>query len=91
VTLEANRELMARHGISVWLNPPFATIVERIGARGKADRPLFVDETHALALYRERLPLYRRCQVTVDVEPREEAAEVAARIELLVAQRACGS
>ncbi|HTQ80036.1 MAG TPA: hypothetical protein VMM92_08570, partial [Thermoanaerobaculia bacterium] len=65
-------------------NPSFATIVARIGGLGKADRPLFRDETQALALYRERLPAYRRADLTVDVGAAEEPREVAARIALMI-------
>ena len=44
-------------------------IVGRIGGRGKADRPLFQDAEQALALYRERLPAYRKADLTVDIAP----------------------
>ena len=40
--------------------------------------------SQALALYRQRLPAYRRADLTVDVGPGEEAEEVAARIALLI-------
>jgi shikimate kinase len=70
VTFEANARLAAANGLTVWLNPAFATIAKRIGGRGKVDRPLFKDEVQALALYRERLPAYRRSDLTVDVAPR---------------------
>ena len=83
VTFEANARLIRANGVAVWLNPPFATIVARIGALGKEDRPLFRDETQALALYRERLPAYRRADLTVDVAPQEGPEEIAARIALL--------
>lgn len=81
------RRLLAASGVTVWLNPPFATIVERIGGLGKLDRPLFRDETQAWELYRARLPAYRTCDVQVDVAPRETVDEVAARIELRVVNR----
>lgn len=87
VTFEANARWIARHGVAVWLNPAFATIVARIGGLGKQDRPLFRDEVQALALYRERLPAYRKADLTVDVRPGERAEEVAARIALLLGKR----
>jgi shikimate kinase len=86
-TFEANARLMGENGMSVFLNPPFATIVARIGALGKTDRPLFRDETQALTLYRERLPAYRRADLTVDVGAGEGPQEVAARIALLIGKR----
>ncbi len=59
VTFERQRPAAWRRAaLSVFLNPPFATIVARIGGLGKSDRPLFRDERQALALYRERLPAY---------------------------------
>lgn len=71
LAFEANAGAIGTQGLSVWINPAFATIASRIGGRGKADRPLFKDESQALALYRERLPAYRRADLTVDVAPDE--------------------
>lgn len=87
VTFEANARWIRANGVSVWLNPTFATIVSRIGGLGKEDRPLFRDEAQALALYRERLPAYRRADLTVDVGPGEQPEEIAARIALLLKTR----
>jgi shikimate kinase len=84
MVFDGNFRLIRSNGLSVWLNPAFATIASRIGGRGKTDRPLFKDETQALALYRERLPAYRRADLTVDVAPNEGPEEVAARIALLI-------
>ena len=86
MAFEANAALIGANGLSVWLNPPFATIASRIGGRGKADRPLFKDESQALALYRERLPAYRRADLTMDVAPDEGPEEIAARIALLIGE-----
>ena len=70
-------------------SPPWS----RASARGgKEDRPLFRDETQALALYRERLPAYRAAaDLAVDVGPAEAAEEVAARIVLRLAERRCAT
>lgn len=88
---EGNARLIRSAGLSVWLHPPFATIVARIGALGKEDRPLFQDEVQALALYRERLPAYRRADLTLDIAPDEGPEEIAARIALLIAERRCAT
>jgi len=88
---EANFRWMQANGLSVWLNPPFATIAARVGGLGKRDRPLFRDETQALALYRERLPAYRRADWTVDVAPDEGPQEIAARIALRIGERRCAT
>jgi shikimate kinase len=87
VTFEANARWIRENGLSVWLNPSFATIVGRIGGLGKKDRPLFREEAQALALYQERLPAYRRADLTVDVRPDEHPQEVAARVALLLGKR----
>jgi shikimate kinase len=84
LTQEANRRLLAGRGVSVWLNPPFSVIAERIGALGKEDRPLFQDEAQALELYRSRLTFYRRADLELAIEPRETPEEVAARTALLL-------
>ena len=89
LTSELGARLVRDAGLSVWLNPSFATIVERIGALGKSDRPLFREEAQVLALYRERLPAYRRSDLTVDVAADEAPEEVAARIGLLLRERRC--
>jgi shikimate kinase len=90
-TLAAAQRLLRAQGLVVWLNPPFATLVARIGALGKTDRPLFQDEAQALELYGRRLPAYRLADLTIDVSAQEEAPEVAARIALLLAARACAT
>jgi shikimate kinase len=87
VTFEANARWIRENGLSVWLNPSFATIVGRIGGLGKKDRPLFREEAQALALYQERLPAYRRADLAVDVRPDEHPQEVAARVALLLGKR----
>jgi shikimate kinase len=87
LTFEANARWVSANGLSVWLNLPFAAIASRIGGLGKADRPLFKDEVQALALYRERLPAYRRADLTVDIAPEEGPEEIAARIALMIGNR----
>lgn len=81
-TFAANRQLIDRLGTSVFLHPPFAAIMRRIGALGKADRPLFQDEAQALALYRERLPVYQEADLTIEIASDETPEETAARIAL---------
>jgi len=87
VTVEANRRLMARAGVTVWLNPSFDEIVARIGSDGKADRPLFPDEVTAFDLYRRRLRSYRSADMQIDVARGETPAETAARIVLLLQEK----
>lgn len=85
-TFERNLSLIRGAGRSVWLNPSFATIIRRIGALGKQDRPLFRNEVEALALYRARLDAYREADHRVDVGAEETPEEVAARVALWLRQ-----
>ena len=91
LTSEIGGRLIREAGLTVWLNPSFSTIVERIGVLGKIDRPLFRAETQVLALYQERLPVYRKADLTVDVAAGEAPEEVAARIALLLRERRCAT
>jgi shikimate kinase len=84
LTFERNLRLLEGSGVSVWLDPPFSVITERIGGLGKDDRPLFQDESQALALYRSRLPVYRRADLRLGIDPGEAPEEVAARLALLL-------
>jgi shikimate kinase len=89
-TFGRNLALIRGSGRSVWLNPSFATIVRRIGALGKQDRPLFRNEVEALALYRARLDAYREADHRVDVGSEETPEEVAARVALWLQQASVG-
>jgi len=84
VTVERNVEILARTGVILWLDPPFAVIARRIGGQGKVDRPLFEDERQALELYQARLPAYHRADLRLPVQEQEMPEEVAARAELLL-------
>jgi shikimate kinase len=86
-----NLQLVRQSGVSVWLNPSFATIMGRIGALGKRDRPLFRTEVEALALYRSRLEAYRQADLTLEIRPDESPEESAARIALWLRQRVCAT
>jgi shikimate kinase len=74
-------------GLVIWLNPPFATIAQRIGVFGKAERPLFRDEAQAMDLYRQRLDAYRSADLRFDTRSDESAEETTSRIELALRQR----
>lgn len=91
LTVADNLETARAGGLVIWINPPFAAIVARIGAAGKADRPLFRDETSAFSLYRERLASYRRADLVIDVGAEESPAEVVGRIVLRLGERACST
>jgi shikimate kinase len=90
-TFPRNVQLIRRAGVSVWLNPSFATIMRRIGALGKRDRPLFRTEVEALALYRSRLDAYRRADLALEIRSDESPEESAARIALWLGQQTCAT
>jgi shikimate kinase len=91
LTFEHNIRRVRQVGVSVWLNPPFSTIVQRIGGLGKSERPLFKNEVEALALYRARLPAYRQADLRLEIAPQEQPEEIAARIVLWLRQRYCAT
>ena len=59
-----NRELMLRDGAVVWLDAPFATIVNRVPLDGR--RPLASDRLEMEQLYNQRLAAYRQAHLRVD-------------------------
>jgi shikimate kinase len=59
-----NRELMLRDGAVVWLDAPFATILERVPVDGR--RPLAADRLEMERLYNQRLMTYRQAHLRVD-------------------------
>jgi shikimate kinase len=83
-TFPENQAFVRAHGLSVFLDVPFALIAERLGGK-TADRPLFPSEERARALWDARLPSYKMADRTLDVTRDITAAGVAARIAALVA------
>src|SRR5262245_3731106 len=63
---EENRELMSRHGVTVWLDAPFKLCWRRIQKDG-ATRPLAPDEATARARYEGRLALYRQASIHIPI------------------------
>ena len=59
-----NRELMLRDGVVIWLDAPFAVIVERVPVGGR--RPLPTDRLEMERLYNQRLMAYRQAHVRID-------------------------
>ncbi len=59
-----NRELMLRDGAVIWLDAPFATILDRVPLDGR--RPLAADRIEMEQLYNQRLMAYRQAHVRID-------------------------
>ncbi len=87
-----NRDWLRRNGTTVWLNPSFETILERLPPAERAHRPLFAEEERAAALYRERLAVYRTAaDLELMVEPQEGPEEVLQRLEAKLAEQPCST
>ncbi len=75
-TIQANRDLAVNHGISVWLDCPFATVQRRV-ARA-THRPLARDPDAFAALYHDRRAWYQLADIHVPVESDDPEITVAA-------------
>lgn len=91
VTSEENRVLMASHGVSVWIDLPFASIARRVVGEEQADRPLFESRSQAHALYEARLSAYRACNLRVAAEAEESPQEIAVRIQQRLQETPCAT
>lgn len=91
VTVEANRALMLRTGVCVWLDAPFELLVGRLVEAERERRPLFRDAEQARELYRERLPAYRRADLRIEVAPGDGPEEVAQRTARRLREQACAT
>jgi len=80
---EANRELIARLGVSVFLDLPWEDVLRRLPGKCE-ERPLFSDPRAAYDLYRSRLPHYRKADVSVRLQESENGESLAGRIALLL-------
>jgi shikimate kinase len=60
----SNRELMLRDGGVIWLDAPFATLLQRLPVDGR--RPLAADRLGMEQLYNQRLAAYRQAHLRVD-------------------------
>lgn len=89
VVAAANRDLVRRLGLSVWIDPDFDTILGRLDAAGRHRRPLFADEDQARDLYRRRRDAYRQADFRIAVDDQATADEVAARIADLCGEKLC--
>jgi thiamine-phosphate pyrophosphorylase len=72
-----NVATMLRSGRVLWLDVPFAVLLERL-ARSKDERPLFQNPEQAEHLYHSRLGAYARCDYSIAVEAHWSADQVAA-------------
>lgn len=67
----ANRADILADGTTIWLDAPFARIVERVPSDGR--RPLAADRESFAALYEERRAVYRLAHLRIDAQGRVDA------------------
>lgn len=85
---EANREMISRHGVSLWLNAELSLLWQRV--RHKESRPLLrtADPYATLAeIYRARVPIYEKANISVYCVPSLSIDAMAARVLSALAQR----
>ena len=58
------REMMLRDGAVIWLDAPFATVLDRVPLDGR--RPLAADRIEMESLYNQRLMAYNRAHLRLD-------------------------
>lgn len=67
----ANRADILADGLTVWLDVPFARIVDRVPSDGR--RPLAADREAFAALFEQRRAAYRQAHVRLDAQGRVDA------------------
>jgi shikimate kinase len=81
--LDANRAVIQRLGVSVFLDVPWGEVQRRLPGK-REERPLFATPEQAHALYLARLPYYRMADLRVRPGKGEDAEALAARLAILL-------
>lgn len=87
---ENQRLIHQSGGVSVFLDPPWDVIRQRLDGAQK-ERPNWVDEEHALELYEGRLPDYRRASTRVELDGGETPDQITDRIASALRETMCVS
>jgi shikimate kinase len=72
---EANRNLLANSGITIWLDCPFEVVLRRVAQA--SHRPLARDPERFAALYQQRLVSYRLADIRILIRSDDPAVAVA--------------
>ncbi|MGB3564832.1 MAG: shikimate kinase [Thermoanaerobaculia bacterium] len=91
VTSEENRVLMEAHGVSVWIDLPFASIARRVVGEEQVERPLFEDRSQAHALFQARLSAYQACNLRIAVKAEDGPEKIAAKIQQQLQETPCAT
>lgn len=86
-TRPLNLELMRSAGVTVWLDTPLETILDRLDDTARRERPLFESADRARELYAQRQAAYSTADVHLRLHGDEEPVEVARRVLGLLAER----
>lgn len=84
-----NRTWLAEHGVTVWLDLPWDTLVQRVRQQEAVRRPLFRDEARARELYEIRLNVYGDSDLRIEISSQDSVESVTARIWDLVEETSC--
>lgn len=88
-TFERNRRTIRSLGEALWIDVDFDTIVSRLGAEGRAKRPLFGDEASARRLFASRRTSYALADRHVEVPPGTPSEAVADTISRSIREEPC--
>lgn len=78
-TRQENVDLIQQSGVSVWLDPEFPVLVDRL-ERSIRKRPLFQNDEQLRELWQSRLPWYRKASLRVAITAQDHAASVSDKI-----------
>jgi len=84
-----NRRWIREHGLSVWLDLPFAEISRRMNTPGAASRPLFADRVAAESLFAVRRPDYAQANLRQRLDGRANASNVAEALARRIREWSC--
>ena len=84
---ESNRALMRASGLTIWLDPAFEVILERLDEAARSLRPLFGCRVDARQLFDERQPAYSAADMRVCPRTGETVDETAESILRLLSDK----
>ena len=79
-----NRQLFKERGVTVWLDVPLSTVVQRLGGQDTEKRPLFSDFEGVAKLYEDRLADYETSDLHIEIEPQTHVQEIAESVRRIL-------
>ena len=90
-TRAENRDWLAGHGTTVWIDLPLADLMGRLRREEKTLRPKFENEAQVRDLFAARLVDYGDSDLRIEVSSSDSAAAVASRICELMEETPCAT